>query len=112
TATVSAIASSQAVDPVDREASVQKESRGLASPSYPADALDSRTSGKVVMRVLVGTDGNVKDVVVEESVPAGVFEAASIEAVRKWQFNPAIKDGKPVEDWLRIPVEFEIDDPE
>ena len=84
----------------------------LAPPRYPAHAAESGTSGKVVMRVLVGVDGSVRDVVVEESVPAGVFEAASIEAARKWQFNPAIKDGKPVEGWLRIPVEFEWELPE
>ena len=86
--------------------------RTLAPPRYPVDAVASKTSGKVVMRVLVGADGSVKDVVVEESVPEGVFDAVSVEAARNWLFNPAIKDGQPVEGWLRIPVEFEIDDPE
>ena len=128
TAAVAALASGQApvapvapdarnapvapVAPVDREAVVQKESRALAPPRYPVDAVASKTSGKVVMRVLVGADGSVKNVVVEESVPEGVFDAVSVEAARNWLFNPAIKDGQPVEGWLRIPVEFEIDDPE
>ncbi len=116
TATVATLASSQApvapVAPADREAGVQKESRALAPPRYPLDAVQSQTSGKVVMRVLVGADGSVKDVVVEESEPAGVFDAASVEAARKWSFNPAIEDGQPVEGWVRVPVEFSVTEPD
>ena len=93
--------------PVDREAGVQRESRILAPPRYPAEAMETRTSGKVIMRVLVGADGVVKDVVVEESVPAGVFDASSVEAAWLWRFDPAVKDGKPVDGWVRVPVEYE-----
>ena len=122
TAAVAALASSQApvapdapvapVAPVDREANVVEDFRTLAPPRYPADAIESRISGKVVMRVLVGADGSVKDVVVEESVPVGVFDAASVEAARKWRFNPAIEGGQPVDGWVRVPVEFEWEPPE
>ncbi|MFZ7095784.1 M56 family metallopeptidase [Luteimonas dalianensis] len=34
------------------------------------------------------------------------------EAAHKWRFNPATRDGEPVEAWMRVPVEFEIGDPE
>ena len=122
TAAVAALASSQApvapdapvapVAPVDREANVVEDFRTLAPPRYPADAIESRISGKGVMRVLVGADGSVKDVVVEESVPVGVFDAASVEAARKWRFNPAIEGGQPVDGWVRVPVEFEWEPPE
>ena len=122
TAAVAALASGQApvapdapvapVAPVDREANVVEDFRTLAPPRYPADAIESRISGKVVMRVLVGADGSVKDVVVEESVPVGVFDAASVEAARKWRFNPAIEGGQPVDGWVRVPVEFEWEPPE
>lgn len=98
--------------PVNREASVEQASRALAPPRYPAEAVASRTSGKVVMKILVGADGSVRDVVVEESVPAGVFDAVAVEAAHKWRFNPATRDGEPVEAWMRVPVEFEIGDPE
>ena len=113
TVATAATGSSQTpVAPVDQEAGVQKESWALAPPRYPADAIASQTSGKVVMRVLVGADGSVKDVVVEESVPAGVFDAVAVEAAHKWQFTPAVKDGEPVEGWVRVPVHFDLDPPE
>jgi TonB family protein len=107
-AVATAAASSQAPGADrDREAGVLNESRALTPPRYPAAAMESRTSGKVVMRVLVGIDGSVKDVVVEESVPAGVFDASAVEAARQWQFTPAVKDGEPVEGWVRVPVQYE-----
>ena len=113
TAAVAATASRQAPAAADHpEAGVDMDSRVFTPPRYPAAALETKTSGKVVLRVLVGADGSVKDVLVDESVPAGVFDAASIEAARKWRFNPAIKDGQPVDGWVRVPVEFEWEPPE
>src|SRR5690606_35796608 len=109
---VSAVANQASVASGDREATVQNESRMLAPPRYPAAAMEARTSGKVVMRVLVGADGVVKDVVVEESEPAGVFDASSVEAAWLWRFDPAVKDGKPVDGWVRVPVQYEWEPPE
>ena len=116
TVAVAGTASSQSPAAPDHpEAGVDMDSRVFTPPRYPADALETKTSGKVVLRVLVGADGSVKDVLVDESVPAGMFDAASIEAARKWRFNPAIKDGQPVDGWVRVPVEFEwepLEEPE
>ena len=79
----------------------------MAPPKYPAEAAAAGQSGRVVLKVLVRTDGSVKDVVVERSEPAGVFDANAIEAARMWKFTPAIKDGKPAEGWVRVPIDFE-----
>lgn len=35
------------------------------------------------------------------------FDKAALEAVRKWRFGPATKDGKPVASHLHIPIHFE-----
>lgn len=113
TGALAATASGQAPAVTDHaEAGVDMDSRVFTPPRYPAAALETKTSGKVVLRVLVDADGSVKDVVVEESTPEGVFDAASIEAARKWHFNPAVKDGQPTEGWVRVPVEFEWEPPE
>src|SRR5690606_20159133 len=52
----------------------------LAPPRYPAEAAAAGQGGRVVMKLLVGVDGRVRDVVVEHSEPAGVFDAAAVEA--------------------------------
>jgi len=81
----------------------------LAPPRYPAEAAAAGQGGRVVMKLLVGVDGRVRDVVVEHSEPAGVFDAAAVEAARGWTLTPARKGGVPVEGWVRVPVDFQPD---
>lgn len=82
----------------------------LPAPPFPQQALASGTSGRVVLRLLVATDGSVRDAVIEESTPPGVFDAVTLEAVREWTVRPGVEDGRPVEGWMRVPVDFDIDD--
>ena len=79
----------------------------MTPPRYPAEAVAARQSGRVVLKVLVGTDGRAKDVEVERSEPAGVFDANTVEAAWNWVFNPAMEDGRPVQGWVRVPVDFD-----
>ena len=81
----------------------------LAPPVYPASALEAELSGRVVLHVLVATDGSVKDARVVNSEPAGVFDQAALAAVRQWQFNPGSKDGQAIEAWVEVPVDFRAD---
>ncbi len=79
------------------------------APRYPVEAAEGGISGTVLLKVLVGVDGKVKQLVVERSQPEGIFDAASMEAARQWQFKPAMEHGKPVEGWVRVPVDFRVD---
>lgn len=81
----------------------------LAPPVYPASALEAELSGRVVLHVLVATDGSVKDVKVVNSEPSGVFDQAALAAARQWQFNPGSKDAQAVEAWVEVPVDFRAD---
>ncbi len=80
-------------------------------PKYPADAVEKKQSGRVLLRILVGADGSAKDVQVESAKPAGVFEQVSVAAASQWKFNPLRKNGKAVEGWVRVPIDFEIPAP-
>src|SRR5690606_21249989 len=79
-------------------------------PRYPAAAVAAKQGGRVVLKLLVGVDGSVRDVVVEKSEPEGVFDAATVEAARNWRLAPMVEAGKPVEGWVRVPVDFDPDD--
>ncbi|HZW17816.1 MAG TPA: TonB family protein, partial [Luteimonas sp.] len=96
----------------DRDAHVDDPSRWLAPPKYPADAAANKVTGKVVVIVDVAADGSVADARVEKSEPAGVFDQATLVAVKQWKFQPAIKDGKAVAGRVRVPVNFDMDAPE
>ncbi len=84
----------------------------MPPPRYPRDAMESRTTGKVVLRIAVDAEGRATDVVVTEAYPKGVFEATSIAAARQWRFTPAMKDGKPVAGVIKVPISFDMDDEE
>jgi protein TonB len=62
--------------------------------------------GTVVVRALIAADGHVKDTQAIPSIP--ILDAAAQAAVRKWTFKPAMRDGKPVETWMNIPIKFSL----
>jgi protein TonB len=61
----------------------------------------------VRLRILVDETGSVAKVSVITGLPAGLTDKA-IEAVRKIRFKPAMKDGKPVNFWTAVVVNFEL----
>jgi peptide/nickel transport system substrate-binding protein len=75
-------------------------------PKYPAAALEFAASGTIVVRVLVGTDGSVKDATIIKSFGNPACEQAALTAARQWGFNPATKDGIPFEQRVSIPFTF------
>jgi bla regulator protein blaR1 len=79
------------------------------APRYPAVAAANKVGGKVVLILDVAADGSVSHVSVEKSEPAGVFDAAAIEAAGKWTLKPTMEDGKPVAGRVRVPITFSPD---
>lgn len=67
-----------------------------ASPKYPGDALVKSIEGWVLVNYTVKTDGKVSDLMVLDSSPVGIFEAAALEAVGSWTFKPALRNGEPI----------------
>ncbi|HYJ32813.1 MAG TPA: energy transducer TonB [Candidatus Binatia bacterium] len=73
-------------------------------PVYPEMAREAQIQGQVILHVLVGKDGRVKDVKVKRSV--NYLDAAATDAVKKWVFKPALSQNKPVAVWVEIPINF------
>lgn len=80
--------------------------QSVVKPVYPPFALRARVRGTVILRVLVGETGIPLDIEVVTGVAGGLTEAA-VEAVRRWRFQPARRDGTPVRAWTTIPIPFE-----
>jgi RNA polymerase sigma factor (sigma-70 family) len=66
-----------------------------AQPEYPDAMRQSGIEGQVIVEFAVNEDGGVEDVRVISS-SRKEFEAASIDAVKKWRFTPGEKDGRKV----------------
>ena len=77
------------------------------NPKYTEAARANGIQGSVVLRVLVGVDGNVNAIRVVRGLPDGLTEQA-IAAVRLSKFKPATKDAKPVEFWIAVEINFNL----
>ncbi|MEL6191455.1 MAG: TonB family protein [Bacteroidota bacterium] len=77
------------------------------SIGYPKEAMDNNIQGVVVMRVLVGEEGEyIKHEVIQEESP--ILMEAINEQIENLKFNPGIKDGKSVSAWVNIPFNFKL----
>lgn len=76
------------------------------TPKYPESARTISATGRVVIRVLVGTDGKVKTTTVLSSFGNPACEVAAVAAAKQWEFKPATKDGEPFEQRITIPFDF------
>jgi TonB family protein len=79
-------------------------------PEYPVAARERRTAGWVEVEFTVRTDGSVGDVTVVNAEPAGVFENAALASVRRWRYEPVVRDGQRVEQRARVRIRFSMDD--
>ncbi|MBD8527850.1 energy transducer TonB [Pseudomarimonas arenosa] len=78
-------------------------------PVYPRDALRKGLQGTVLLRVLVSKTGSVLDVQIDQG--SGHLEldrAARKQVASRWRFQPALRDGQPVEAWVRVPLVFKL----
>lgn len=74
-------------------------------PEYSDQARREHIEGIVVMSLTVGTDGMVHDVVVTKSLGHGLDEMA-VAAVKKWRFDPAAQDSKPIPARVTVDMNF------
>lgn len=65
-----------------------------------------RISGTVILRAIISEQGKIRELQVE-SGPALLIDAAK-DAVRQWEYQPWILDGKPVEMESMINVIFKL----
>jgi len=77
-------------------------------PEYPTALKREGISGVVAVRVIIDETGAVAECSVSKSSNPE-FNQPALEAVKKWKFKPAQKDGAPVKAKLLIPIQFQID---
>jgi TonB family protein len=75
-------------------------------PTYPEWARKKGVEGTVMVQVLVGKDGLVKDARVVASIPE--LDDYAKGADRQWRFRPATSKGQPIAVWVAVPVKFSL----
>ncbi len=64
-------------------------------PYFPEEARRSGLQGSVILQTVIDTNGSVVDITVLRGLAGGLTEAA-VEAVSRWRFEPARRNGSPV----------------
>jgi TonB family protein len=76
-----------------------------ARPVTPAEAISANLHGVVILEIVIGTDGGVRDAKVLRSLPP--FDRAALDTVRQWRYEPTLLNGMPVPVIMTVTVNFQ-----
>ena len=77
---------------------------------YPRRAQQRGIEGYVLLEFVVTTSGAVRDPVVVEAKPPGVFDRAAIQAALKFKYRPKVANGERMEvSGVRNLIKFELE---
>lgn len=78
-----------------------------ATPVYPDLAVRAGIEGRVVVKLLVGKDGHVREAAIAYST-AECLNDAALDAGRRFLFTPAYMNNGPVPVWITVPFSFRL----
>lgn len=78
-------------------------------PRYPDSLKREGVSGVVAVTIVIDETGTVASTAVAKSSHPD-FERPALDAVSKWKFKPAKKDGNPVKVKVTLPLRFSVED--
>lgn len=80
------------------------------APQYPRRAQSRGIEGYVIVKYTVTKQGTVKDAVVVEAQPEGIFNKAAIKSALRYKYKPRVVDGEPIEvSGVRTKITFELE---
>ena len=75
-------------------------------PKYPPLAQGARIAGQVLLRAIIGKDGDIKELELLSGHP--MLAPAAIAAVQQWRYRPFLLNGEPIEVETTVTVTFQI----
>ncbi len=80
-------------------------------PKYPQLAIKQRIDGEVILYAIIRKDGTVDSIQIVRGIDPQLNQNA-MEALSRWQFRPAMREGQPVELEAVIHIPFRFNPPE
>ncbi|EGI77875.1 energy transducer TonB [Hylemonella gracilis] len=78
-------------------------------PAYPDISRRMNEQGQVLVRVLVGTKGEVLRAELGKSSGYPRLDRTAVAAVRGWRFLPGQRDGQAEAMWFNVPINFVLE---
>ncbi len=76
-------------------------------PQYTEIARKARVQGVVIVQAIINKQGDVTNVKVLKGLSMGLDDEA-VKAIKKWKFKPATLNGKPVDVYYNLTVNFRL----
>lgn len=76
-------------------------------PQYTEIARKARIQGVVIVQAIIDKQGNVDNVKILKGLPMGL-DSAAVESIKTWKFEPATLNGKPVDVYYNLTVNFTL----
>lgn len=77
-------------------------------PPYPRSARKRGNEGSTLLRVEVLANGRVGRIILLRSAGYPILDRSAIKTVKKWLFEPAREEDRPIAMWIRIPIRFKV----
>ena len=75
-------------------------------PIYPKISKQMGEQGKVVISVLIGTDGTAQDAKIKTSSGFERLDQAALETVKSWHYVPGKRGGVAETMWFNVPINY------
>jgi protein TonB len=77
------------------------------APQYTEIARKARIQGVVIVQAIIDKDGNVTNAKILKGLPMGL-DVEAVKAIKRWTFKPATLNGKPVDVYFNLTVNFRL----
>ena len=78
-------------------------------PPYPALSRRLNEQGKVVVRVLINTDGKAEHTELLKTSGYSRLDDSALKTVTQWRFVPGTRNGVPHAMWFNVPIHFVLE---
>jgi TonB family protein len=80
-------------------------------PKYPPSAIKERIDGEVILYAIIRKDGSVDSIQLVRGIDSQL-DSNSMEALSRWQFRPATREGQPVDIEVVVHIPFRFSEPQ
>lgn len=78
------------------------------APVYPMLSRKRKEQGTVWLLLLVSKEGMVTELKLKKTSGFDRLDQAALQAVKKWKFQPARKQGQAIDYWYELPLKFSL----
>lgn len=80
--------------------------RHKVDPVYPQEARKNLITGDVLLRIVIGREGNVTNLEVMQGDP--ILVKSAVKAVKQWKYRPYILNGEAIEAESTVKIQYHM----